>query len=339
MDSDLSGKNIILISPKYFNYEKEIQNELEKRGAFVYFIDDRIKNNTLNKALFRLKLKEKIGKNKVIDYFKSHLENNRDRKVDYLIAIIPEGFSKEIIQYYKTQLKDTIFILYMWDSIDNRPYIIETLGFYERALTFDKNNADKYGLEFRPLFYTKSYKEIGLRKENCKYFKYDLSFIGTAHSDRYSVIKKFVHGSNNKLKTFFFFYLQNPILIVYYWIIDPMFRKVKIKDISFISLPQKEVLSVIENSFCIVDINHPKQSGLTIRTIEVLGAKRKLVTTNRDILDYDFYDSENILLIDRNNPIFDGAFFEKPYKEINKEIYNKYSLSQWIDDVLLIRNK
>src|ERR1700742_4163963 len=96
MPSELLNKNIILITPRYFNYEKEIQNELERRGAFVYFIDDRIKNNTINKALFRLKIKEKIGKNKVFDYFNEHLKNNKNKKIDYIVAIIPEGFSKEI---------------------------------------------------------------------------------------------------------------------------------------------------------------------------------------------------------------------------------------------------
>jgi hypothetical protein len=339
MDANLLNKNIILISPKYFNYEKEIQKELEGKGAFVYFIDDRIKNSTLNKALFRLKLKEKVGKSNVFAYFKKHLENNKERKIDYLIAIIPEGFSKEIIQYYKAQLKDTVFILYMWDSIDNRPYIIETLNLYEKTLTFDKDNSIKYGLKFRPLFYTQDYKEIGYKEKNHSDFKYDLSFIGTAHSDRYDVIKKIIKVSSNQLKTFFFFYLQSPMLIPYYWLVDPLFRKIKTKDIRFKGLSKKEVLSVIEDSLCIIDINHPKQSGLTIRTIEMLGAKRKLITTNNDIVNYDFYNAENILLINRDNPILNDSFLLKPYKEIDKDIYDRYSLSRWIDDVLLIKNK
>ena len=334
MSSDLLNKNIILISPTYFNYEKDIQKELERRGAFVYFIDDRIKNGTFNKALFRLKLREKIGRNNVVEYFKKHLDNNSAKKIDYVVAITPEGFSKEIIQYYKKELPDTVFILYMWDSIGNRPYIVENLEFYEKKLTFDKNDSVKYGLVFRPLFFTQDYKAIG--QDKGKDFKYDLSFIGTAHSDRYNVIKKFVNGSDKKLRTFFFFYLQSPILIIYYWITDPNFRRIRVKDISFKSLSKKEVLQIVENSFCIMDINHPKQSGLTIRSIEVLGAKRKLVTTNKDIVDYDFYDQDNILLINRDNPVFNSSFLAKPYKEIDENTYNRYSLSDWMDDVLSI---
>jgi hypothetical protein len=336
MLSDLLNKNIILISPRYFNYEKEIQHELEERGAFVHYIDDRIKNSTYNKAFFRLKLSENVGKRKVREYFEDHLARLAGKKIDYLIAIIPEGFAKEILEFYRAQLPDTFFILYMWDSIDNRPYIIETLDLYHKTFTFDKNNSDRYGLIFRPLFYTNEYKEIGLSKRYIADYKYHLSFIGTAHSDRYAVVHNLVASSARKLKTFFFFYLQSPIVIAYYRVVDRNFRKVKYKDISFQGLSKKEVLSIIEDSACIIDINHPKQTGLTIRTIEVLGAKRKLITTNKDVINYDFYDPQNILLIDRNMPVMNDDFLKTAYKEIDDDVYNKYSLSQWINDVLSI---
>ncbi|PTS95970.1 capsular biosynthesis protein CpsH [Pedobacter sp. HMWF019] len=332
MTLDLAGKNILLISPRYFNYEQEIQIELERRGAFVYYIDDRIKNSTINKAFFRLKLAESLGKKKVFNYFSDHLKKMGDRKFDYLLAIIPEGFSKEIIEFYRSQFKDTTFILYMWDSIDNRPYIIETLGLYDRTLTFDKSNSEKYGLKFRPLFFTNHYERIGKEGVKSKY-KFDLSFVGTAHSDRYSVIKRFVSTSKSPLNNFFFFFLQHPVLIAYYWMVDPNFRNVNVKDISFKGMSKEDVLDVISNSTAIIDINHPNQTGLTIRTLEVLGAKRKLITTNKDILNYDFYNTKNISLIDRENPVIDNEFLSSGYDEVEESVYNKYSLSSWVDDV------
>lgn len=332
MPLDLSNKNIILISPKYFDYEIEIKKELERKGASVYFIDDRIKNNTINKVLFRLKFKEKLNKLQVFTFFKHHLELLKPKKIDYLIAITPEGFSKDIIQYYKTQLPDTIFVLYMWDSVDNRPYIVDTLNLYHKTYSFDKMNCDEYGMKFKPLFYTEEYRNIGSEKKDNLTYEYDLSFVGTAHSDRYLVIKKLVKSSQNRLKTFFFFYLQSPILIVYNWIVDPKFRNIRLKDISFKGLQKSKVLNIIINSCCVVDINHPKQTGLTIRSIEVLGAKRKLITTNADIITYDFYNTANILVIDRVNPIFDEAFLLNPYKDLDDFIYYKYFISNWIED-------
>jgi hypothetical protein len=336
MSLDLVGKNIILISPKYFNYEMEVKKELERRGAAVYFIDDRIKNSTLTKAFFRLKPSNAVGSPKVFKYFKDHLQAHEDKKIDYLIAIIPEGFSRKIIEFYRERLKDTIFILYMWDSIDNRLYTLNILDLFDRRFTFDKNNAQKYGLNFRPLFYTEEYSLIGKEHQTIDQFAYDLSFIGTVHSDRYNVIKKLVKSSKKRFHNFFYFFLQNPVLIFYYYITDPRFRKISLKDISYKALSKSDVLSIISRSLCIVDINHPKQTGLTIRTLEVLGAKRKLITTNKDILTYDFYQSNNILLIDRDNPILDEAFLSTPFQEIDDLIYNKYSIANWVEDILTI---
>ena len=71
-----------------------------------------------------------------------------------------------------------------------------------------------------------------------------------------------------------------------------------------------------------------------MRNIEILGLKRKLITTNKDIVNYDFFNENNIFILDRNNPIIDISFLEKPYVMLNEDIYKKYSLKNWIIEVL-----
>ena len=75
------------------------------------------------------------------------------------------------------------------------------------------------------------------------------------------------------------------------------------------------------------------QNGLTIRVIEALGAKKKIITTNQDIVNYDFYCPENIYIY--NGEInLDSIFFQNDYKTIDEKIYNKYSLSNWLKEVI-----
>ena len=94
-------------------------------------------------------------------------------------------------------------------------------------------------------------------------------------------------------------------------------------------------ISEIENSSGVVlDIQHPRQTGLTMRTIEMIRAEKKIITTNPDVSKYDFYNPNNILIIDRKNPKLDVSFFRTKYQPIPKSIYEKYSLNKWIDDVL-----
>ena len=75
------------------------------------------------------------------------------------------------------------------------------------------------------------------------------------------------------------------------------------------------------------------QIGLTIRVFEALGAEKKLITTNTDIVNYDFYCEENIYVYDG---MFDleAPFFKMPYKKIEQDIYEKYSLRNWLSILL-----
>lgn len=325
----LLNKNIILISPAYFGYEASIARGLEAKGASVYFIDDRIKNTTINKIAFRLKLKQTFKKNDVLNYFINEL-SKCPKKIDYLLAIIPEGFSREIIEHYRALMKETVFILYMWDSIENRPYIIDTLNLYNRTFTFDRLNSIKYGMNFRPLFFERLFENSNFA---IKEFKYDVSFIGTAHSDRYSIIKRLQIPNRENFTKFFYFYLQSPLVYVYYYVTDRKFRKLKFSDVRYKSLSKTIVADIVKSSKCIIDINHPKQSGLTMRTLEVLGAKRKLITTNQDVINYDFYNSTNVIVIDRYFPKVEESFLNVDFVDIDKEIYDKYSLSEWINEI------
>ena len=83
-----------------------------------------------------------------------------------------------------------------------------------------------------------------------------------------------------------------------------------------------------------LDIQHPNQTGLTMRTIEMIGLNKKIITTNSSITEYDFYSPNNVLVIDRENVEIDLAFFETQYEKLEDNIYYNYSLSKWVLDSL-----
>ena len=75
-------------------------------------------------------------------------------------------------------------------------------------------------------------------------------------------------------------------------------------------LPSEQLTAKLKQSKTVVDIQHPKQSGLTMRTIEMLGANKKMITTNADIQNYDFYHPNNICIVDRNNVVVPPEFIK-----------------------------
>ena len=85
----------------------------------------------------------------------------------------------------------------------------------------------------------------------------------------------------------------------------------------------------------IVDIEHIQQSGLTMRTFEAIGARKKLATTNTHIANYDFFSPDNICIMNRDAPIIPPDFICSPHDNSNDDLVEKYSLTHWIEKVIL----
>lgn len=322
----INQKNILYFGPKFFGYEVEIQNTLRSLGGDVDFYDERPKNTFLVRVLIRLNLKIFV-RSIIRKYYAGIYDIIAKKKYDYVLIIAPETLDfKKIAQLKKIQ-PNSKFILYMWDSFSNKNSF-NTIELFDKVMSFDSRDADNYNLKFLPLFYIKGYESVEESVEDCKY---DICFTATAHSDRYRISEKIRKQIDTyDLRMFSHIYLPNKIM---YWVRKLFIRKYgygKIKDFSFISLDQSEIIKKIEQSKVVLDINHPLQHGLTSRCIESLGAHRKLITTNVNIKEYDFYNENNIMVISRNSPLIDTKFFEEGYLEPPEEIYRSYSLESWV---------
>jgi len=89
----------------------------------------------------------------------------------------------------------------------------------------------------------------------------------------------------------------------------------------------------ISKSNILLDLQRPKQLGLSFRIFEAIGLQKKIITTNKDISNYDFYNPNNIAIVDSDNISIPQVFFTTPYEEIEPEIVNKYHISSWVNEV------
>ena len=83
-----------------------------------------------------------------------------------------------------------------------------------------------------------------------------------------------------------------------------------------------------------IDINRPNQLGLTMRTVEAVGAQRKLITTNRDIVNYDLYSTRGVLVVDRDDPVIDEEFLDSEAVPFDEQVRQRYSIGSWIEAIL-----
>ena len=324
---------LLLIMPNFFDYPKFISDELSKMGYEVDYFDDRPSTNAWVKAIIRIN--KNIINKYIQKYFNTVMNTVTNKKYDVVFLISGQSlsFSEDMISDIRKCQPQAKFVLYQWDSQTNFPYIKAIQKYFDKCYSFDRKDVEEtHSLKFLPLFYSRNYEEIG--KRNNKDFKYDFCFVGTAHPKKY----KFINMMSNQLKTiypnqFIYFFFPSPIVYFYRKIMNKELRKAKYSEFHFKPINGKEMNDIYEFSRCVLDSAQAGQLGLTIRVLEALGAKKKLITTNEDIINYDFYRPENIYIYDGKIDLED-VFFKEEYKEIEKDIYEKYSLRNWLKEII-----
>ena len=326
----LNQKKILFFSPNFFWYEESILKKMENMGAEVIFFDERPFTSSYEKAL--LKVNPEIFTKKVDRYFANIFEQVKNIEFDYIFFLKCETPTVSVLEKYRSHFTHAKFCLYMWDSIRNVKNIEKKFNYFDLISSFDEKDSKEQNLNFRPLFFSDIYR---YPVDNHTNFTYDISSFGTIHSDRYKVISQVEKEAQKlHLKTYFFNFLQAKFIFYLYKITKKEFKKTHLSDFSFNKKLGEEITKIILNSKAVLDIQHPNQTGLTMRTIEMLGMNKKIITTNQSIVKYDFYEPENISVIDRNNVKIDIDFLKLPYKKIDDKIYEKYSLEQWVLDSL-----
>lgn len=332
---NLQEKKILLIAlPGYSN---GIISKMKEMGAQVDYIHDKPNEGFIAKTLGRLGFR--FYQNILNKYYAKSLEALKEKEYDFILVIRGEYTPKETLELLKEKYSSAKLILYMWDGLhkQNTRGIEKKWCFYDKVYTFDRIDyeANKENIFFLPLYYYDEYLPKNIKSANNTALEYDLSFIGTGHDDRVAIVKRLMEqGNKNGLNCFSYFYMPHKLVYIKNKLFNKSFKEVNSDDLKYEMLPFEKLYNIYANSRCVIDVENRGQHGLTMRSIEILGLKRKFITTNEDIVNYDFYNPRNILVIKRDDPQLDMDFFYTPYEELSEEVYKKYSLENWILEVL-----
>lgn len=324
----LDGKRILFVAPPFFGYHLDIIAEIESRGAHVDWLPDRPLNNAIGKALTRLAPKLVLPfadrlYSKLLAAFAASW-------YDYILVINGQTLSRRFVCHLRNSFPGAALILYMWDSVANRSRASSMFDLFDNVYTFDPIDASRYNLVLRPLFFVSAFTV----PDDPVSAVYDISFIGTAHTDRYAVIDSLKKQLPDSIRAYWYLYLQAHWVFCVYRLFKPGMRKAKISEFRFVPLDKSVINQIFLSSRAILDVSHPRQHGLTIRTLEALGSGKKLITTNPSVRDYDFYDESTILILDRHSPEFNSSFLGTPCAPVSQHFLSRYSLSGWLNEVL-----
>ncbi|MDN5114345.1 hypothetical protein [Aliarcobacter butzleri] len=322
---DLKGKRVLFIGIGFYDYDEHIVTKMQDLGVEVNYYKEYPKLTKLQ--YLQKKLLPKSEKKLIEYYYNNIFENIKSKIYDYVLVIKGDRVPEWFISKLKDKYTESQFILYQWDSIKRLQNFNNIKKYFNNILTFDRLDSIQYGYKFRPLFY----KDIYLNNEESSK-DYDVFFSGYLHSDRYDVLKKLINNYT-KLKIKHHLYIRKIEFIKEQ---IKRFTKIgKLYDnslVNFVSINDFENMEWMRKSKAVLDLHHPQQSGLTIRTIEALAMGNKIITTNEDIKNYEFYNSTQICVIDRNTIEIPFDFFQT-YNYFTSKEKEKYSLEQWVIDV------
>jgi hypothetical protein len=66
----------------------------------------------------------------------------------------------------------------------------------------------------------------------------------------------------------------------------------------------------------------------------MLGANKKMITTNTDIQNYDFYHPNNICIVDREKVEVPTVFMTTPFVPVDEKVKDRYSINYFVLDLL-----
>ncbi len=322
-------RHVLLISPLTFSYHEVICAALRELGHEVTWWDERASSRPLYKLALRAF--PKLTKRWSEAHFSAKLAELSATRISDVLVIKGEGLSAAMTRQLRADLRPDSMRLYLWDGVENVRGVSDIADAFDSVATFDPKDAKERHWLYRPLFA----RDVADQAAAATLPGYDWCFIGTLHSDRHRVIHRLrKRGRSRGDRSFVFGYLHSPMVKVMRMLIDWTLWLAPAGSLSTQSMPHADVLSVVRSSRSVLDVEHPNQRGLTMRTIETLLAGKKLVTTNLHIAQSDLFHPSRVSVISRESPEVLPEFLETPFLPVPAHLRQKYSVKGWATELL-----
>ncbi|MFD2908051.1 hypothetical protein ACFSX9_04810 [Flavobacterium ardleyense] len=313
---------IISFDSTYFDHN--IKLELERRSIDVNHIDaskfkfkyksvfDRININLNNKEYKKNKKREALE-----EYILKKI--TAIGKQEIILFIRPDKISRVTHLEIKKQTKT--YISYIYDSCKRFPIDHLLNGVFDEIFSFDLVDSKKYNFTFIPNYIYMEKRESDLSKLN------NNIFMVISIDERFNFLNKLAN------------YLSSQNISYKFIAVGKKLPEKTNKNIVFSkrTLLPCDLKDDLEHSKIFLDLIRKDHNGLSFRIFEAIAMQRKIITTNKTIKNYDFYNPNNILILDSDTDInISNDFLATPYEPLSEAIYCKYTIQNWVNTVFKI---
>lgn len=321
-------RKLLILSPRFFDYHEAMLEAAGRIGIAAEWVDVRAFKSVAYKAA--LKLAPGLTRKVTQGAMEETLEQlDWSRPPTDILLVKGDGMTQATLRKLRARAPDAHVTLYMWDGVDNVPGVMKIATEVDRKVTFDPIDANAFGWDFLPLFVTQAQH----RPDKDIELIWDWSFVGSIHSDRHRILNKLALA-HPEFRRRIHAHVPNTLARAAYGLRDPGLLLPSQVPVTQSVLTLQEIHEISARSRAVVDIQHPRQTGLTMRTITTLLTGGKLITTNQTLKMYDLYHPSRIAVIDRNKPQLDLDFLQMPFEPIPKEIVQSYHIDTWLARLL-----
>jgi hypothetical protein len=231
------------------------------------------------------------------------------------IIIFDSSIEYFLCKYLQNNFSNKKLILYYWNTINIKKK--NEISYFKKhwdIYSFNLDDCIKYKIKFNKLF---SPISDDMNTSITQKIKQDVFFAGKNK------------GRIKQLQNIINIFLKYNI--TYKFIVSNA-EKFNSENVYTKAISYDEVLTENINSRAILDVNYNEVYGMTMRELEALFLKKKLITNNTKIKNRDFYHPNNVYIIENtnNNEYNDiNDFLKLPFTAIDEDILNSYSVESW----------
>jgi len=205
--------------------------------------------------------------------------------------------------YIKKRHPSLRVIYYFWNHI-NDPGEFKQLSPGIEVWSYDKEDCKKYGLNYNTQFY---FSALGDYRQTDYGIKWDFYFVGAdkGRKNELEGLKTELEGQGFSCN---FHITQN-----------------RAKKNTFI--PYQQVVDDMRASRCIIDVLPSTQTGMSIRPLEAICLKKKLLTNFKSIRNFEFYHPDNVFIIGEDDFNNLKIFMDKPFVPVD---FSYFDFNNWL---------
>jgi hypothetical protein len=345
---------VLLITPKFYGIETKIQVALEESGYEVIWIENKTMALDYHGSGSKLKPLRKLYHKLFsprVRYLRKELKKTGNKKVDILFVINGDVVCPYLLKKLRDRNHRLISIIYFWDSFSKFNWTSE-LKLFDRAVTFDPEDAATHKIDYLPNFYI--LPDLNINQIQ----KFDLFFVGKFSCERLAILDQIYNitetcGINAIFSIWpaYRMYLHNRYIyrilkrldLKNKWIINYLLNFEAIEGIMerkylvHESIDYEKVQSIMHCSNVVMDLPFKSQTGYTHRFIEALAYGKKVLTTNTNVRKEIFYNPDQIHILDGQSPVFDINWIKQVSEFPIHSSFLNLDLSNWLKSILNVR--